>query len=230
MEYSAQGYNNLEKTDAQKKNSRTRVLVGGSLLTIIVTISVIIGVVIHQSKEAEDTSINGGGDDPDHPVDPVVDPEIHEVDQYDMNIHPMLRVYSQMPDFTSIGTSEGSDEKLKTNFWEDTWYGGPVYNPVYKWEYEKDENGDFKKTAEGEYIPVGEHNDIPNTMFADLNNEWDAKTGNYGYFKLRNIEKNAGSSGALGRYFVDIEFWGNDIPQDKWDFLMEHNNTGADEG
>lgn len=48
MDYSAQGYKNIDKTEEDKaKNSRTRILVCGGLLTIIITISVIIGVVLN---------------------------------------------------------------------------------------------------------------------------------------------------------------------------------------
>jgi hypothetical protein len=48
MDYSAQGYKNIDKTEEDKaRSSRTRILICGGLLTIIITISVIIGVVLN---------------------------------------------------------------------------------------------------------------------------------------------------------------------------------------
>ena len=58
----------------------------------------------------------------------------------------MWQVYSQMPDFASIGTfinsnKERTDEDMKKDFWEDKWFGGPLYDPVYKYEYVRNEDG-----------------------------------------------------------------------------------------
>lgn len=69
MDYSAQGYKNIDKSDDDKaRSSRTRILVCGGLLTIIITISVIIGVVANQKSmsEQDDSTIvshTGKGDD-----------------------------------------------------------------------------------------------------------------------------------------------------------------------
>jgi len=76
--------------------------VGGSLLTIIVTISVIIGVVLHQKSEVEDDTIHGGGSDPS---DPDIVPDPTPDDPTFEEHHPMLAVYKEMPDFSAIGTN-----------------------------------------------------------------------------------------------------------------------------
>jgi len=30
---------------------------------------------------------------------------------------------------------------MKTDFWEDKWFGGPLYEPLYKWVDELDADG-----------------------------------------------------------------------------------------
>ena len=71
------------------------------------TISVIIGVVLHQKSEVEDDTIHGGGSDPS---DPDIVPDIDPVDPVDESHHPMLDVYGEMPDFSAIGTNDNTDE------------------------------------------------------------------------------------------------------------------------
>jgi hypothetical protein len=100
-----------------------------------VTISVIIGVVLHQKSEIEDDTIHGGDSDPD------IVPDVNPDDPVDESHHPMLDVYKEMPDFSAIGTNLNTDEEMKTDFWEDKWFGGPVYEPLYKWDVKLDEDG-----------------------------------------------------------------------------------------
>ena len=85
MDYSAQGYKNIDKTEEDKaRSSRTRILICGGLLTIIITISVIIGVVLNQKnlgvdpelkgdhighmKDTNDAGMHVTGCDSDHPM------------------------------------------------------------------------------------------------------------------------------------------------------------------
>ena len=85
LSYSAQGYKDIDKTEEDKaRTNRTRVLVCGGLLTVVITISVIIGVVLNQKsmidKIAKSENHEGFGDgtgdagfhpagcDSDHPM------------------------------------------------------------------------------------------------------------------------------------------------------------------
>jgi hypothetical protein len=49
-----------------------------------------------------------------------------------------------MPDFSSIGTYRDSHIEMENDFWNDSWFGGPVYDPVYKFEWEKNDDGSIK--------------------------------------------------------------------------------------
>ena len=55
MDYSVQGYRNIDKSDDDNaRSSRTRILVCRGLFTIIITILVIIGVVLNQKSMIDD--------------------------------------------------------------------------------------------------------------------------------------------------------------------------------
>jgi len=99
----------------------------------------------------------------------------------------MLDIYGEMPDFTAIGTNDGTDEEMKTDFWEDKWFGKALYEPLYKWDAELDADGNPVLDADGNEIIVS--NDVDNALKTDLDNEWAnrGEEGTYGYFKLKNI-------------------------------------------
>jgi hypothetical protein len=151
-----------------------------------VTISVIIGVVLHQKSEVENSTIHGGGSDPSNPdivPDPTPTPDDPTVDGH----HPMLDIYAAMPDFSAIGTNGNTDEEMKIDFWEDKWFGGPLYNPLYKWDVELDADGNPVLDDDGNEIILS--HDVDNALKTDLDNDW-ANRGEedtYGYFKLKNI-------------------------------------------
>jgi len=54
---------------------------------------------------------------------------------------------------------------------------------------------------------------------ADLNTEFDSigEPGTYGRFNLKNIESVDDADGAVGKFFVDIEFFAKDLDQAKYD-------------
>jgi len=49
-----------------------------------------------------------------------------------------------MPDFSSKGTYSNTDEDMKAEFWEDKWFGGPLYTSVFKYDWEKNEDDTYK--------------------------------------------------------------------------------------
>ena len=93
MDYSAQGYKNIDKTEEDKaRSSRTRILVCGGLLTIIITISVIIGVVLNQKNMIDQINENETHEGFDSNTN---DAGVH-YENCDSD-HPMCQFYTKEP-------------------------------------------------------------------------------------------------------------------------------------
>ena len=107
---------------AEEKSNRQRKLICGSSLLLTATVAVIVAVAVSK-PEASDGDTDANVD----PVDPDTGYAIYDH-------HPMIDVYGAMPDFAALGTKDGTDEGMKTDFWDDKYYGGALYDPFYKWD------------------------------------------------------------------------------------------------
>lgn len=129
--------------------------------------AVIVAVAVSKPEKSDATDTDATVDpaDPDQPVNP--DTPDYPVYEH----HPMLDVYAVMPDFSAIGTNANTDEEMKTDFWDDEWYGGALFDPFYKW----DDND--------------ESHSVNNALKSDLNTEFEniGEPGTYGRFNLKNI-------------------------------------------
>lgn len=105
---------------------------------------------------------------------------------------------------------------MKTDFWDNEYFGGPVVYPLKSSISKTYENGT-------EYV---EYHSIINKLSQDLDAEWKSKgaPGSYGYFILRNIESSPETTddnyATLGRYFVDAYFFARDLDQEIYNFLV----------
>jgi len=57
---------------------------------------------------------------------------------------------------------------MKTDFWEDKWFGGALYDPLYKWVPELYANGTSVLDQDGNEII--ESHDVDNALKIDLDN------------------------------------------------------------
>jgi len=134
----------------------------GSALLLTATVATIVIVAVSKPEASDgDTDANV---DPNTPVDPDTGYAVYEH-------HPMIDVYKVMPDFSAIGTNGGTDEEMKTDFWDDKYYGQALYDPFYKWDDEEVSH------------------EVANDLMHDLTTEFDSigEPGTYGRFKLKNI-------------------------------------------
>jgi len=147
---------------ADEKSKRSRTLICGSSLLLTATVAGIIVLAVTKPEKSDGTDPTVDPADPDQPVDPVYPDYEH---------HPMIDVYSAMPDFSAIGTNGNTDEEMKTDFWDDRWFGHALYDPFYKW----DEND--------------ESHAVTNGLMSDLNTDFEniGEPGTYGRFNLKNI-------------------------------------------
>jgi len=107
----------------------------GSALLLTATVATIVIVAVSK-PEASDGDTDANVDpadpnvdpaDPNTPIDPSTGYPVYEH-------HPMIDVYKVMPDFSAIGTRIDTDTEMKEDFWDNTWYGGALTDPFYKWD------------------------------------------------------------------------------------------------
>jgi hypothetical protein len=98
---------------------------------------------------------------------------------------------------------------MQKDFWEDTWFGGPLYSSVFKYDFEKNDDGSYKLDENGKKITIdSSKTEIKNDLIETLDDVWVAKgeEGTYGLFTINNIQSNTGT-GVLGKFFVDATFF-----------------------
>lgn len=139
-----------------------------------------------------------------------------------------------MPDFLSIGTKadrngKNSGQVMIDDFWNDHWFGGPLQNPVYTYEFLKKDGGGYKKDENGyKQIDSETKRDIPNDLTEILQQEYQAQEdgSSHGLIILRNMQ-----SDHSPKYFYDVTWYATDLDQikseneEKYNELIKMNNT-----
>lgn len=128
---------------------------------------------------------------------------------------------------------------MKNNFWNDIWFGGPLYNPVYTYNFSQNEAGTELRDSEGHKIVLNDtRRDIPNDLSEILDREWYATRdresthaeGNStaatfsGLFTLRNLRTTFQSS-----YFYDYTWYATNLTSEDYYTLKGLDNTNVTE-
>jgi hypothetical protein len=130
----------------------------------------------------------------------------------------MCQFYTEEPQWSSIAqwyddqNEMTVDKEIKEQFWNDPWYGGPLYTPVKIF----DDNGNVTR-------------EIPNNLETQLDEAYSRRKGNHGLFILKQISiaPNDQALQSYKKHFYDVTIWLNDVSSEDWERLTAINNTAV---